>query len=300
MSEIRVGRRTIQTSSETRVLFPKDGITKGDIIAYYRAIAPWMVPHLKSRRLSMERFHPDIYAQPTFQKNMPGHFPDWVNRVTVPKRGGTVDHVVCDNAETLVYLANQGCLTPHVGLARIDRIDHPDQLFFDLDPAKDDFDSVRSVAFAMRELLDEIRLVSFLKTTGSKGLHIVVPLDRKLSFDEARSIARQIAEILVQRRPKDTTLEFYKDQRAGKIFIDTNRNGTAQTAVPAFAVRARDGAPVAMPITWEELADPKLGARTYTIRNAVERMQRTRDPMRAMARAARSLRPAANRLAKLV
>jgi bifunctional non-homologous end joining protein LigD len=300
MGEIRVGRRTIATSSETRVLFPKDGITKGDVLSYYQAIASWMVPHLKARRLTMQRFYPDIYGEPIFQKSTPKHFPSWIRRVTTPKKGGIVDHVVCDNAETLVFLANQGCLTPHVGLARIDRMDHPDQLVFDLDPTIDDFDSVRAIAFTLRELLEEIGLASFLKTTGSKGLHVVIPLDRKLTFDDARDIARTIAAVLVKRRPHDATIEFHKDKREGKVFIDTNRNGTAQTAVPAFAVRARDGAPVAMPITWEELADSKLNARTYTIRNAVERMQHTPDPMRGLARAARSLRTAADRLAKLV
>jgi bifunctional non-homologous end joining protein LigD len=299
MAEIRVGRRTITTSSEARMLFPKDGITKGDIIAYYHAISRWMIPHLKSRRLTIQRFHPNIYGEGIFQKDMPAHFPEWVNRITVPKHGGTVTHVVCDDAETLVYLANQGCLTPHVGLARIDKLEYPDQLFFDLDPAKDEFDRIRSIAFSMKELLEEIGLAAFLKTTGSKGLHIVVPLDRKLNFGQAHEIAHQIAAVLVKRRPEDTTIEFYKEQRAGKVFVDINRNASAQTAVPAFAVRPLDGAPVAMPITWNELRDPDLTARTYTIRNAVEHIS-AGDPMRHMRRSAKSLRLAANRLAKLL
>jgi bifunctional non-homologous end joining protein LigD len=300
MGQIHVGRRTITTSSETRILFPKDGITKGDIITYYHAISRWMVPHLEARRLTIQRFHPDIYGEGTFQKEMPSHFPEWVNNITVPKRGGTVKHVVCDNPETLVYLANQGCLTPHVGLARTDKIEYPDQLLFDLDPAADEFDRVRSIAFSMKELLDEIGLVSFLKTTGSKGIHIVVPIDRKLNFGEVHELARQIAVVLVKRRPGDTTLEFYKEQRGGKVFVDVNRNASAQTAVPAFAVRARDTAPVAMPITWEHLEDSHLTARTYTIRNAVEHITKNGDPMQGMRRHARSLRPAANRLAKLL
>ncbi len=300
MGEIRVGRRTIITSSETRLLFPKDGITKGDIIAYYHAISRWMVPHLKSRRLTIQRFHPNIYGEGTFQKDMPAHFPEWVNRITVAKKGGTVTHVVCDDAETLVYLANQGCLTPHVGLARIDKMEYPDQLFFDLDPSKDEFDRIRSVALSLRELLDEIGLVSFLKTTGSKGIHVVVPLDRKFNFGEAHEVAWKIAAALVKRRPDDTTLEFYKEDRKGKVFVDINRNASSQTAVPAFAVRPRDGAPVAMPITWEELQDPNLTARTYTIRNAVEHISAVGDPMKEMRRSARSLRAAANRLAKLI
>jgi bifunctional non-homologous end joining protein LigD len=282
------------------VLFPKDGITKGEIVEYYRRIAPWMVPHLKQRRLTIQRWHPNIYGEGTYQKDMPEHFPEWIDRITVPKRGGTVDHVVCNNAATLVYLANQGCLTPHVGLARVDRYEHPDQMIFDLDPSSDDFETVRSLAFDMRRLLEELGLVPFLKTTGSRGLHVVVPLNRTAHFDEVREFARRVADVLARRRPRDATMEFYKEKRGGRVFIDTNRNGTAQTAVPAFAVRARDGAPVAMPVTWDELGDARLNPQSFHVRNAVERMRSVPDPMRGMARQGRSLRAAADGLAKLV
>ena len=155
MSEVRAGRRVIKTSSEDRVVFPRDGITKGEVIDYYRRIARFMIPHVRKRRLTMERFQPDIDARPVFQKDMPEHFPEWIPRIEVPKHGGTVTHVVCDNAETLVYIANQGCLTPHVGLQRIDKNEYPDQMIFDLDPPSDDFAPVRTVAFKMRELLEE-------------------------------------------------------------------------------------------------------------------------------------------------
>jgi bifunctional non-homologous end joining protein LigD len=300
VGEIRVGRQTISLSSEDRVLFPEDGITKGDVIRYYNDIAPYMVPHVRGRRLTMERYHHSIHDKGIFQKDIPSHFPEWVHRVTVSKHGGTVTHVVCDNPETLVYLANQGCLTPHAGLARVDKIEFPDQLIFDLDPPGDDFEIVRSVAFSLRELLDEIGLASYLKTTGSRGLHALVPLDRRLPFDEVRAFAHRIAELLIQRRPDDVTTEMLKKNRGNRLFLDTNRNGTAQTAVPAFAVRARLGAPVAMPIAWEELADPKLNARCWTIRNACRRMNDTPDPWRGFARHAKSLRAAADRLAKLL
>lgn len=282
MGEVRVGKRLIKTSSEDRIVFPRDGITKGEVIDYYRRIAPFMLPHLRKRRLTMERYQPNIDANPVFQKDMPEHFPDWISRIEVPKHGGTVTHVVCDNAETLVYIANQGCLTPHVGLQRIDKNEYPDQMIFDLDPPADDFEIVRFVAFKMRDLLAEFNLTPFLKTTGSRGLHLVVALDRKTTFDIVRAIARDIAEEMARRAPTHVTTELLKKNRGGKLFLDTNRNGTAQTAVPAFAVRAKDGAPVAMPITWEELEDKKVNARSWNIRNACERMESIQDPWKGL------------------
>lgn len=296
MGELRAGKRTIKISNEDRVVFPRDGITKGEVIDYYKRIAPYMIPHVRRRRLTMQRFQPTIDATPVFQKDMPEHFPDWIPRVEVPKHGGSVTHIVCDNTETLVYIANQGCLTPHVGLQKIDKNDFPDQMMFDLDPSADDFDAVRDTARKMRELLDEIRLTPFLKTTGSRGLHLVVPLDRKLRFEEVREIAHQIAEEMVRRYPDQVTTEFVKKNRGLRLFLDVNRNGTAQTAVPAFAVRAKDGAPVAMPIRWEELDNPKLNAQSFHIRNAIERMQSIEDPWKDFSKARRSLRAALNRL----
>jgi bifunctional non-homologous end joining protein LigD len=243
-----------------------------------------MVPHLRQRRLTMQRYPQGIDASAVFQKNIPDHFPPWVDRVVVPKKGGTVTHVVCNNAATLVYLANQNCLTPHVGLARIDRIEYPDQLVFDLDPPGDDFEIVRSVAWSMRELLDSLGLASFLKTTGSRGVHVVVPLKRTQTFDTVRSFAQSVADEIVRRRPDDVTTELLKVNRGNRLFLDTNRNGTAQTVVPAYSVRARDGAPVAMPIAWDELRDPKVHARTWTIHNAPERVESGADPWQGMAR----------------
>lgn len=289
MGEIKAGRRVIATSSEERVLFPRDGITKGDAIRYYADIARYMVPHLRGRRLTMQRYHSNIDGQGIFHKDMPGHFPEWVHRARVPKHGGTVTHVVCDNVETLVYIANQGCLTPHVGLQRVDRMEFPDQMIFDLDPAEDDFEIVRSVAWSVRDVLDELGLASFVKTTGSRGLHVMVPLDRRTPFDRVRDVAYRIAQIVVEKRPDAVTTEFMKKKRGGRLFLDVNRNATAQTVVPPFAIRARDGAPVAMPITWDELRDPKLNARCFTIRNACRRMRTTPDPWRGFAKKARSL-----------
>lgn len=299
MGEVRAGKRVIQTSNEDRVLFPRDGITKGDIIRYYRDIAKWMVPHTRGRRLTMQRYHHGIDEPGVFQKDTPSHFPDWVHRVTVPKQGGTVTHVVADNAETLVYLANQGCLTPHVGLQRADRMEFPDQMIFDLDPSEDDFGIVRSVAWSIKELLDELGLASFLKLTGSRGLHVVVPIDRRTKFDEVRAFAREIAGAVAAQRPGEVTTELLKKKRGGRLFLDTNRNGTAQTVVPAYAVRARDGAPVAMPISWDELNNPRMNARCFTIRNACRRVRGATDPWIGFAKSARSLKSAQSRLMRL-
>jgi len=296
LSDLRVGRRVIRTSSEERVVFPRDGITKGAVIAYYHRIAPFMTPHLRNRRLTMQRFQPTIDSQPVFQKDIPGHFPEWIARVEVPKHGGAVTHVVCNNAETLVYLANQGCLTPHVGLQKIDRNEYPDQMMFDLDPPSEDFAPVRDVAFGMRELLSGLGLTPFLKTTGSRGLHLVVPLDRKQTFDEVRAIALSIAEEMARRDPDRVTTEFLKKNRDGRLFLDVNRNGTAQTAVPAFALRAKDGAPVAMPITWDELKDEAIHSQSWTIHNAAARMEAIEDPWKGMARAVKSLSATLRRL----
>jgi bifunctional non-homologous end joining protein LigD len=203
---------------------------------------------------------------------------------------------VCDDAETLVYLANQGCLTPHVGLQRVDRMEFPDQMIFDLDPPEDDFELVRSVAQSLREILDELELTSFLKLTGSRGLHVMVPLDRRTRFEEVRRFALYVAEALALRRPGEVTTEFIKKNRGGRLFLDTNRNGTAQTVVPAYAVRARDSAPVAMPISWEELKNPRVDARSFTIRNACRRMRGGTDPWQGFARQARSLKGKLERL----
>jgi bifunctional non-homologous end joining protein LigD len=236
----------------------------------------------------MQRYPNGIQAEGFFQKAAPDYFPDWIRRVTVSKEGGTVEHVVCDNAATLVYLANQGCITPHVWLSRADRVDNPDRLIFDLDPPGDDFEVVRFAAGELRGLLGELGLDPFLMATGGRGLHLVVPLDRRADFDAARAFARGVAEVLTARHPRRLTTEARKNKRRGRLFLDTMRNAYAQTAVPPYAVRARPGAPVAMPLTWKELDDPDLRGSSWNTRNAPARVTGG-DPWIGMSRRARSL-----------
>jgi bifunctional non-homologous end joining protein LigD len=275
---VRVDGREIEISRPEKVLFPEDGITKGELIEYYARIAPRMLPHLRDRPLTLERYPNGIGTKRFFQKEVSSYFPKWLRTVTVDKVGGTVTHVVCNDTATLVYIANQACVTPHIFLSRLDKLHYPDQLVFDLDPQADDFEPVRSTAVAFKQLLDELALPAFLKTTGSRGLHVVVPLQRRETYETVRDFARELAAIVVAQAPKERTLEQLKAQRGTRVFIDTNRNGYAQLLAPAFAVRARKGAPVSVPIAWTELNNKSLRPNGVTIRTIFDQLDSESDP----------------------
>jgi bifunctional non-homologous end joining protein LigD len=280
------------------VLFPGDGITKGDLIDYYRRIAPWILPHMRGRPLAMERYPDGIDKPSFFHKAVPSYYPDWIKTVTVKKAAGTVTHVVCDDKATLVFLANQACITPHIWLSRIDKLHHPDQMVFDLDPSGDDFGLVKSTAQDLSALLDELGLPAYVKTTGSKGLHVVVPLKREEDFDSVRAFAKRLAAIVVDDDPEHRTLEQRTNKRRGRVFLDTNRNAYAQTIAPAYAVRARPHAPVSVPLAWSELNNKYLRPDGVTIGTVFERLEKFRDPWHEYRRAAASLRAACRRLEK--
>ncbi|MGW8630381.1 non-homologous end-joining DNA ligase [Streptomyces sp. NPDC055793] len=296
---VRAGRRTVEVHRPDKVLFTAgEGgapeYTKGDLVDYHRAVAPFMLPHLRGRPLMLER-HPDGVDGPRFmQKNTPEHYPDWIGRVEVGKEGGTVRHTVCDDSATLVYLADQAALTLHRWLSRTGQVDRPDRMVFDLDPSGDDFEAVREAARLVGELLDELRLPSGLMTTGSRGLHVVVPLTGRQDVDEVREFARDAAEVLAAAHPDRLTTAARKKDRGDRLYLDIQRNAYAQTAVAPFTVRALPGAPVATPISWGELDDPALHARRWTIADAVEQA-RTR-PWAGIMNRARALGPARRRL----
>ncbi|KJY25014.1 non-homologous end-joining DNA ligase [Streptomyces katrae] len=258
-------RHVVEIGRPDKVLFPGDGITKADLAGYYRTVARRMLPQLRGRPLMLER-HPDGTDGPAFmQKDVPDHFPDWIHRVELPKEDGTVTYVICDDTATLRYLAGQACITPHRFLSRADRPGHPDRLVFDLDPADEDFAPVREAALGLHQLLDELELPSLLMATGSRGLHVVVALDRRAPFDEVRAFARGVAGVLAARHPGRFTTEARKKARRGRLYLDVQRNAYAQTAVAPYAVRARPGAPVAAPLAWSELDDPRLTSRRWTL-----------------------------------
>jgi bifunctional non-homologous end joining protein LigD len=298
---IQIGSHSVKLSSLDKLFFPDDGITKGDIVDYYRRIAETMLPYLKNRPLSMQRFPDGLGGGGFYQKEMPDYFPDWIDRTSleVKEEKTTQWQVVCNHQATLVYLANQACLTPHVWLSQVDRLDYPDRLIFDLDPPTGDFEPVRRAARALREMLQELELAAYVMTTGSQGVHVVVPLDRQADFDTVRSFARDLVDLLAGRAPEHLTTEIRKEKREGRVFLDYLRNAYGQTAVPPYAVRAKLGAPVATPVEWEELADPDLHPQRYTIHNIFRRLGQKTDPWAGMSQAAQSLTPARQRLESL-
>jgi bifunctional non-homologous end joining protein LigD len=268
----------VKITHRGKVLFPDDGITKEELVDYYRRVAAWMLPHVRGRPVAMERYPDGIGKPGFFQKDASPPFPEWIRTATVKKTGGVVRHVICDDAATLVYLASQACVTPHAWLSRVDKLAYPDQMVFDLDPSGDSFDMVKSTAESLKAVLDDIGLPAFVKTTGSRGLHIAVPLKRTEEFDTVRGFARGLAAIVVSQASDQRTLELLKSKRHGRVFVDTNRNAYAQTMAPAFAVRARRGAPVSFPIDWSDLRRLDLRPDGTTIRNVFERLARTGDP----------------------
>jgi bifunctional non-homologous end joining protein LigD len=255
-----------------KLMFPDDGITKGELAGYYEMIAPYMLPHLRGRPVTMERYHRGIAAKGFFQKDVTKGFPAWLERVAVPKKGGTVHHPIANDVNALLWLANQNTVTPHVWTSRVPDLFHPDLCVFDLDPAIDHPAEVRLAALKLRDLLGELGLRSWIKTSGSKGFHIVVPLDRQAEFGQVETFAHRVGKVLVSRDPSRLTQEFSKADRGGRILVDTGRNGYSATFAAAYAVRAKPGAPVSAPCTWEEIGHGDVEPRTFTLRNIAKRI----------------------------
>ena len=272
------------------MLFPDDGITKGELAAYYEAIAPVMLPHMRGRPVTMERFHRGI-GQPGFmQKDVSKGFPPWLERVEVPKKDGTVHHVIVRDASALLWLANQNSITPHVWTSRAPDIMQPDICLFDLDPSKDDPASLRAALLLLRDLLTELGLKSWVKTSGSKGFHVAVSLDGKAGFDVVPRFAHTVGELLVKLDPKRLTREFYKADRKEKILVDTGRNEYSATFAAAYAVRPKRGAPVSAPCTWDEVEAGEVEPQTFTLRNMGQRIESAGDLWAGMRRSKQSLR----------
>jgi bifunctional non-homologous end joining protein LigD len=290
---LRAGRRRVRISNPDKVLFPADGITKRDLAGYYAAVAPAMVPHVKDRPLNLWRWNRGIEEELVVQQAIPKGAPEWVRRVKVSRRrGGDVVHAVGGEAATLVWLANQNCITPHVWTARADRPDHPDRLVFDFDPPDDGdshLEAIRAGALAVGDLLRERGLTPYAMTSGSRGIHVVAPLRRRHASDHVRTVAGELAEEVAERLPDQLTTSWRKAGRGGRVLVDAARNTYAQTAVAPYAVRAKPGAPVATPLFWEELEEPELHPRRFTLRDVPERLDSRGDPWVGIGSAAASL-----------
>jgi bifunctional non-homologous end joining protein LigD len=278
-----------------KVLFPDDGITKGELAAYYEAIAPVMLPHVRARPVTMERFHRGIGEKGFIQKDVSKGFPKWLERVEVPKKGGTVHYPLVYDARALLWMANQNSITPHVWMSRVPKLYYPDLSVFDLDPMQDEPDALRAATLGVRDLLLELGLRSWVKTSGSKGFHIVVPLDAELDFAEVARFGDAVGKLLVQRDPVHLTQEFSKVDRKGRIYVDTGRNGPGATLAAVYAVRPKPGAPVSAPCTWDEVARGDAAPRTFTLRGMAKRIEEVGDlwaemPAQPLARAVDLLR----------
>jgi bifunctional non-homologous end joining protein LigD len=290
----------VKLSSPDKLLFPADGITKKDLAEYYERVAGWMLPHVKDRPLSLQRFPDGIEGEGFFQKNTPPHYPDWIRRVEVPKANGTVIHAVVSDAETLPYLVGQNTITPHVWLSRADRIHQPDRMVIDLDPPPGGaFADVRRAARQTGDLMREIGLEPFAQVTGSKGIHVWTPVRRRADFDDVKEFSNRFAELLAARHPDELTTAFRKAGRGGRILVDVLRNRYAQTAVPPYSVRTRPGAPVATPIAWEELSDSKLRPDRWNLKSLPRRLASKGDPWAGIAAAATGLSQPGKALEKL-
>jgi bifunctional non-homologous end joining protein LigD len=255
-----------------KVLFPDDGITKGELAAYYEAIAPLMVPHIAGRPVTMERYPSGIDKKGFWQKDVSKGFPEWLERVEVPKKGGTVHHPLVTDARSLLWTVNQNTITHHVWTRRAANLQHPDVCVFDFDPAGDDPEGVAAAALALRNLLSELGLPSHVKTSGSKGFHVVVPLDGTTRTGAVARFANAVGTLLVARDPDHLTQEFSKADRGGRILVDTGRNGYSATFAAPYTVRARPGAPVSAPCTWQEVESGEVVPRSFTLRTMPARV----------------------------
>ena len=285
----RIAGKSIELSNRDKIMFPADGITKGEMVDYYHKIAEVMLPHLRDRPVSLQRFPDGIGEEGFFQKNTPDYFPDWIRYVRLSKEGGSINYPVVGDAASLVYLANQGTITLHAALARTGAPHHPDRLVFDLDPSGDAFAPVQQAARILRKALDELDLPSFVQTTGSRGLHVVIPLQGKQNFDQARAFAVDLAEELAEQHPDKLTVEQRKKNRGQRVFLDCMRNAYGQTAVAPYSLRARAGAPCATPLSWEEALASDMKPDRYRLKNIFRRLGRKEDPWKGMGRRGVSL-----------
>jgi bifunctional non-homologous end joining protein LigD len=293
-TSVDVGGRTVKLTNQEKVLFPKDGYTKGDLVAYYRAVAPVILPYLRDNPLTMERF-PDGIAVPRgiWEKQMPRYTPDWVGRATIPPTTGEprdVTYVVVNDEAALVWVANLAAITLHIWYSHVPAIDVPDVILFDLDPGERcPLARLAKVALAFREELANIGITPLVKTTGGMGLHVIVPLEPHYDYDVAKGVSELVARRIHSVLPKDSTLERTIARRPDDVvYLDWVQVGKGKTYVAPFTVRARDGAPVSMPLAWRDVEAmrrkraPETTAemRRWTIANVPGLVAKHGDPWR--------------------
>ncbi len=300
MSFIKLNGHEIILSHQDKLYFPKSKITKGELLDYYEKIAPYLLPYIHNRPITMDRYPEGITGESFYQKNAGDYFPNWIQLQKIPNKSEQRKHditsyVVCQNIATLVYIANQGCITPHMFLSNIRKLNYPDVLVFDLDPpgkVVKNFKIVSDTALLLKNILEQYGLKSYVMTTGSRGLHVRVPIKQEFTFDDVRAFAKSVAEIAISQNPQKLTLESRREKRGRKLLVDIMRNSFGATAVIPYAVRAREKAPVAAPLEWHELKDTKLRSDSYTIQTIFKRLKKMGDEWHAMHKHPQSLKKA--------
>ncbi len=270
---MNIDGREVEISHPDKPLYPEDGITKQQIAEYYVKVAPYMLPIIKDRPVVMQRFPEGIHGEAFFQKEASEYFPKWIKTVTVDLiKGGKQHLVLIDSAATLAYLANQGALTLHIWLSTRPHIHKPDRMVFDLDPSEDNFDKIKRAAWIIKATLEGRGYSPRLMTTGSRGLHVIAPLKPNRDFETVHKETQAIAEEIRQREPDLLTTEARIAKRGKKVYLDVARNSYGQTQVAPYSLRALSGAPVATPISWEEL-EKLQSSRQYNLNNIDSRLR---------------------------
>jgi bifunctional non-homologous end joining protein LigD len=263
-----------------KVFWPAEGYTKADLVAYYERVASWLLPYLRDRALVLARYPDGIEGKSFFQKDAPEWAPEWIRRARIPARGveRDIDYFVVDDVEALRYVANTGTIPLHLWASRVGSIERPDWLVLDLDPKGAPFTDVVKVALGLRGVLERLELPSYPKTSGATGLHILLPLGARYTYEETRTFARLLATLVVDATPAIATIVRIVDARGGKVYVDFGQNGPGQTIVAPLSVRPLPGAPVSMPLRWPEVT-ARLDPGRFTIRTAPARLDKVGDPM---------------------
>src|SRR5947209_531652 len=297
-----VETRTVKLTSPDRVLWPEDGVTKGDLFEYYRRVAPTLIPHLRNRPFTMKRYREGIRGQPFFQKQAPKGMPEWIPTRqfrTWPREGGSrlVDFPLVNSTEAVLWMVQMHCIDMNAWYSRVDKPDRPDFVLFDLDPPDDGFELAIEVAHLIRELLDELELPGYVKTSGADGIHVVAPITRRSTFKQTYDFAEKASRLLEQRHSGKVTTEWLKKKREG-VLVDHRQNGHGKTIASVYSVRPKPGAPVSTPLRWEELTS-NVRPRDFGMAEALDRIGRYGDLFAAVLEQPRPLSPAAKKLERL-
>lgn len=289
--KMKIDGKEFEVNNKDKVFYPDQGYTKEDVMNYYKKIAPYILPHLQKRPLTMVRYPDGIDGKKFYQKDAPDYFPEWIKTQAISKKeGGKVNYVIANDKATLVYLASQACISPHSWLSQLSALDKPDKLIVDLDPNDDDFSKVKAAAKKVRAYFEkELKFSSFVMTTGSRGLHVVLPIEPELDFEQVLQLAHKLADHLAQKHADILTAEIRKKERGNKIYLDVMRNARGQTSVAPYSLRARPGAPVATPLDWEEL-DRLKSAQAYTLTTLFNRLGQKDNPWKAWNKKAVSIK----------